>query len=307
RNFETPYNENLILSSTTGAGGLANGVLGDTSNLPLLPGIRTQYNVGFQQALGKLIIIDGDYFNKRTNNAYDFNVLFNTSVTLPISWQMSKLDGVSLRVNLTNYKGLSAFMTAGHTRARFSPPESGGLFFNSNLPAGVFRIDHDQNLEQTTQAQYQFEHWKKLLPYVNFTWRYDSGLVAGSVPDFATALGFTADQQAQIGLFCGSTFATPTHPILACASANRGALRVRIPADGAENDDTNPPRIAPRNLFDFSVGTDNLLRGEHTKVTLRFTGINITNKITLYNFLSTFSGTHFVSPRAFQVQAGVTF
>src|SRR5258707_6527974 len=307
RNFETPYNENLILSSATGAGGLANGVLGDTSNLPLLPGDRTQYNLGFQQAIGKHLMVDGDYFNKHTDNAYDFNVLFNTSVTFPISWKMSKLDGASLRINLTNYKGLSAFMTAGHTRARFFPPESGGLFFNFNLPSGVFRIDHDQNFEQTTQVQYQFEHWKKLLPYVNFTWRYDSGLVAGSVPDFATALGFTADQQAQIGLFCGSTFATPTNPILACASANRGALRVSIPADGTANNDTNPPRIAPRNVFDFSVGTDNLLRGEHTKVTLRFTGINITNKIALYNFLSTFSGTHFVTPRAFQVQAGVTF
>lgn len=307
RNFETPYNENLILSSATGAGGLANGILGDSSNLPLLPGIRTQYNFGFQQALGKHIIIDGDYFNKRTNNAYDFNVLFNTSVTFPISWQTSKLDGISLRVNLTNYKGLSAFMVAGHTRARFFPSESGGLFFNSDLPLGVFRIDHDQNLEQTTQVQYQFEHWKKLLPYVNFTWRYDSGLVAGSVPDFATALGFTANQQTQIGLFCGSTFATPTSPILACTSANRGALRLRIPADGTENDDTNPPRIAPRNLFDISVGTDNLLRTEHTRMMLRVTTMNITNKVALYNFLSTFSGTHFVAPRAFQVQAGVTF
>jgi len=198
-------------------------------------------------------------------------------------------------------------MVAGHTRARFFPPESGGLFFNSDLPSGVFRIDHDQNLEQTTQVQYQFQHWKKLLPYVNFTWRYDSGLVAGSVPDFATALDFTADQQAQIGLFCGNTFATLKTPITTCASSNRGALRIRIPADGTENDDTNPPRVAPRSLFDFSVGTDNLLRGEHTKVTLRFTGINITNKVALYNFLSTFSGTHFVTPRAFQIQAGVTF
>jgi hypothetical protein len=307
RNFETPYNENLILSSVTGAGGLANGVLGDNSNLPLQPGRRNQFNAGFQQALGKYLIIDGDYFNKRTTNAYDFNVLFNTSVTFPISWQNSKLDGVSLRINLANYKGLSAFMVAGHTRARFFPPESGGLFFNSDLPAGVFRIDHDQNFEQTTQVQYQFTKWKKVAPYAAFTWRYDSGLVAGAVPDFATALGFTADQQAQIGLFCGGTFATPAQPILSCTSANRGALRLRIPADGAANDDTNPPRIAPRNLFDFSVGTDNLLRTERAKLTLRFTGINLTNKVSLYNFLSTFSGTHFVTPRAFQVQAGVTF
>jgi outer membrane receptor protein involved in Fe transport len=307
RTFETPYNENLILSSATGAGGLANGILGDSTNLPLAPGRRHQFNFGVQQAIGRYIVVDGDYYYKRTQNAFDFNVLLSTSVVFPIAWQMSKLDGAGLRVNLTNYKGLTAFIVAGHTRARYFPPESGGLFFNSDLPGGVFRIDHDQKFQETTQVQYRFENWKRLAPYVAFTWRYDSGLVAGSVPDFDSALGLSADQQAQIGLFCGSTFATPTSPILACGSANRGALRVVIPADGKENDDTNPPRIAPRSLFDFSVGTDNLFRGEHTKVTLRFTGINITNKIALYNFLSTFSGTHFVSPRAFQVQAGVTF
>jgi Carboxypeptidase regulatory-like domain/TonB-dependent Receptor Plug Domain len=307
RNFESPYNENLILSSATGAGGLANGILGDTSNLPLLPGRRNQFNVGFQQSVGNHVVIDVDYFNKRTTNAYDFNVLFNTSVTFPISWQFSKLDGVSARVNLTNYKGLSAFMVAGHTRARYFPPESGGLFFNSDLPSGVFRIDHDQAFQQTTQVQYQIQRWKKLAPYFAFTWRYDSGLVSGAVPDFDTALGFSADQQAQIGLFCGNIVATPAQSITTCADPNRGALRVRIPADGTANDDTNPPRIAPRHLFDFSAGTDNLFRSEHKKITLRFNVLNLTNKEALYNFQSTFSGTHFVSPRTFQIQTGVTF
>jgi hypothetical protein len=307
RNFETPYNENLILSSATGAGGLANGIFGDTSNQPLQPGRRNQFNLGFQQALGKYVIVDGDYFNKRTTNAYDFNVLFNTSVVFPISWARSKIDGVSARINLTNYHGLSAFMVAGHTRARYFPPESGGLFFNSDLPGGVFRIDHDQAFQQTTQVQYQFNQWKRLAPYVAFTWRYDSGLVAGAVTDYATALGFSPDEQQQIGLFCGGVFATLDNPITTCTDSNRGALRVRIPADGTENDDTNPPRIAPRHLFDLSVGTDNLLRTEHTKMTLRFTGLNLTNKAALYNFESTFSGTHFVSPRAFQGQVGVTF
>ncbi|HJP91567.1 MAG TPA: TonB-dependent receptor [Pyrinomonadaceae bacterium] len=307
RVFETPYNENLILSSVTGAGGLANGVLGDTSNLPLAPGRRNQFNVGFQQALGRYFVLDGDYYYKRTHNAYDFNVLFNTSVVFPISWQTSKLDGVSARLNLTNYKGLSAFVVAGHTRARYFPPESGGLFFNSDLPEGVFRIDHDQAFQQTTQVQYQVQRWKGLSPYFAFTWRYDSGLVAGAVSDFDTALTFSGDNQAQIGLFCGSTFATPTQPLTSCSDPNRGATRVRIPADGTANDDHNPPRIAPRHLFDFSAGTDNLLRTEHTRLTLRFTVLNLTNKEALYNFQSTFSGTHFVSPRSFQGQVGVTF
>lgn len=307
RNFETPYNENLILSSATGAGGLGNGVLGDTSNLPLQPGTRTQFNAGIQQALGRYLLLDFDYFNKRTNNAYDFNVLLNTSIAFPIAWQKSKLDGASFKFNLTNYKGLTAFMTAGHTRARFFPPETGGLFFNSDLPTGVFRIDHDQNFEQTTNVQYQFQHWQKLMPYIGFTWRYDSGAVAGAVTDYATALTFTPDQQQQIGLFCGSTFATLAEPIRSCTSASRGALRVRIPADGRENDDTNPPRIAPRHLFDLSVGTDNLFRSDHTRISLRFSAVNLTNKMALYNFLSTFSGTHFVAPRTFQVQAGISF
>src|SRR3989442_3921927 len=307
RSFETPYNENLILSSATGAGGLADGTLGNATAQALKPGQRTQFNLGFQQSVGKLLVLDVDYFNKRTTNAYDFNVILNSPIAFPISWNKSKIDGLSFRANVTNYKGFSAFVVAGHTRARFFPPETGGLFFNSDLPTGVFRIDHDQKFQQTTQVQYQFQHWKKLAPYVNFTWRYDSGLVAGSVPDFASTLDFTPDQQAQIGLFCGNTFATPTQGITTCSDAHRGALRVRIPADGTANDDHNPPRIAPRHLFDFSVGTDNLLRTEHTKVTLRFTALNITNKEALYNFLSTFSGTHFVTPRTYQVQLGVNF
>jgi hypothetical protein len=307
RTFETPYNENLVLSSATGAGGLADGILGSATSQPLQPGRRNQFNTGIQQGIGRYIIIDADYFWKYTTNAYDFNVILNSPIAFPISWSKSKLDGVAVRVNLAEYKGFSAFFVAGHTRARYFPPETGGLFFNSALPEGVFRIDHDQAFQQTTQVQYQFNQFKELKPYVAFTWRYDSGLVAGSVPDFATALTLTPDQQAQIGLFCGGVFATPTQGLTSCNDPNRGATRVVIPADGTANDDHNPPRIAPRHLFDATIGSDNLFRTEHAKVSLRLTGINLTNKEALYNFLSTFSGTHFVTPRAFQAQMGITF
>ena len=70
---------------------------------------------------------------------------------------------------------------------------------------------------------------------------------------------------------------------------------------------TNPPRIAPRHLLDLGLGVDNLLHGERTKVRVRFSVINLTNQDALYNFLSTFSGTHFVTPRAYQLQVGVNF
>jgi hypothetical protein len=60
-------------------------------------------------------------------------------------------------------------------------------------------------------------------------------------------------------------------------------------------------------LFDVSVGEDNLFRGDRYKWSLRFTVINLTNKTALYNYLSTFSGTHFVTPRSETVELGFHF
>jgi hypothetical protein len=55
------------------------------------------------------------------------------------------------------------------------------------------------------------------------------------------------------------------------------------------------------------IGAHNPLYTDRTKLRLRFSIINLTNKDALYEFLSTFSGTHFVTPRAFQLQVGVIF
>jgi hypothetical protein len=118
------------------------------------------------------------------------------------------------------------------------------------------------------------------------------------------------DQQAQAGLFCGSVHATPTTPISPtglCPASQYGSTLLKIPAAGTENDDHNPPRVAPRNLFDVAVGDDNLFKGERKKVSLRLAVVNVTNRTALYNFLSTFSGTHYVTPRAVTVTIGFHF
>jgi len=194
--------------------------------------------------------------------------------------------------------------------ARFFPPQIGGLGVTVGQSGLPFRIDHDERFNETTHLQYQFG---KRGPWLGFNWRYDSGLVAGAVP-FATdtttpvnLTGLTADQQMQAGLFCGSVFPTLSAPLTTCAPSQYGSTRVVIPAPGTENDDHNPPRIAPRSLFDASIGHDNLFHGDRYKWSLRFTAINITNKVALYNFLSTFSGTHFVTPRSENVELGFHF
>jgi hypothetical protein len=217
RVFLTPYNENLILSSSTGAGGLANGSLGTATVHPLAPASRNQYNVGLAQQFGSKLSVQGEYFWKYTFGAYDFNTILNTPLNFPIQFRESKIDGALVRITLNNIHGLSAFSVLGHTRSRLFSPEIGGINFGAQY-APVARPDHDQAFEQTTNIQYQLPKGRLGGMWLGFTWRFDSGLVVVSVPDYSTALTLTGDEQQQIGLYCGNVVATVTQPLRTCNS-----------------------------------------------------------------------------------------
>jgi hypothetical protein len=312
RVLETPFNENLIVASVGCDSPVLNPLLScsSSSSTPLGPGWRNEFHAGLQQAVGKYLVFSGEYIWKYTHNAYDFSILGNTPIFFPIAWDRSKIPGFAGRVSVPNLHGFSAQMVFSTVSARFFLPQVSGAGATPSAPAGVFRIDHDEKFNQTTHLQYQ--PWQRG-PWIGFNWRYDSGLVAGAVP-FATdantpvdLTGLTADQQMQAGLFCGNVFPTLTSPLTSCAPSQYGSTRVTIPAPGTENDDHNPPRIAPRHLFDIAVGDDNLFRGDKYKWSLRVTAINVTNKVALYNFLSTFSGTHFLTPRTYTAELGFHF
>lgn len=310
RTLETPFNENLVLSSS----GCSNAVLAPLlactpgSSGTLDPGYRNEFHAGLQQAIGKWAMFSGEYIWKYTHNAFDFGVLGNTPITFPIDWHNSKIPGYALHADIPNFHNFSAYFVASSVAARFFPPQSAGAGAAPQTGGQPFRIDHDEKFNQTTHLQYQIG---KRGPWAGGNWRYDSGLVAGAVP-FATdsttpvdLSGLTFDQQAQAGITCNGVAATRTAGFQSCAPSQYSSSLVSIPTPGTENDDKNPPRIAPRNLFDLSIGQENIFRKEHYKVDLDLTAINITNKYALYNFLSTFSGTHYVTPRA--LTAKLTF
>jgi Carboxypeptidase regulatory-like domain len=318
RVLETPFNENLILASLGAVNPVITDVIGGASlQAPIRSGQRNQFNAGFQQAFGKYAVVDADYLWKYTHNAYDFSTFGNTPIFFPIAWKNSKIDGPSVRVSMPNYHGFTALVVLAHVRARYFPPQIGGL--GASITGGeVFRIDHDQAFNQTTHLQYQpFKN----LPWIGFNWRYDSGLVASNpnLSDFPTASGFLdADQQTAIGLFCvdaggvthNASLSTPlavgAGTICGANPTKTGSKLLNI-AGPTFDVDHNPTRVKPRNLFDASVGDDNLFRGDKYKWSLRFTVINLTNKVAAYNFLSTFSGTHFVTPRSETVELGFHF
>jgi hypothetical protein len=336
RTLESPFNENLVLSSIGCANPVLNPLLlcSSLSTNPLSPGFRNEFHAGLEQAFGRYLVFSGEWISKYTHNGYDFSVLGNTPITFPIEWHNSKIPGYAGRVSVPNFHGFSALMVFSSVAARFFTPQIGGAGATP-VAVGPFRIDHDEHFNQTTHFQYQ--PWK-LGPWLGFNWRYDSGLVAGATPCFGSVtLGnncpgsipaagvpgggyistiaanvggvpLSADQESEAGFFCGAQRATPTAPLpYNCPAAQFGSNLIKVPAPNAENDDLHPPRIASRNLFDVSVGDDNLFKGDHYKWSLTLTAINIANRLALYNFLSTFSGTHYVTPRALTAQIGFHF
>jgi hypothetical protein len=333
RVLETPFNENLVLSSIGCGNSALNPLLGCTVSgvTPFAPGWRNEFHAGIQQALGRYLVFSGEYIWKYTHNAYDFSILGNTPITFPIEWERSKIPGYAARVSVPNFHGFSALAVFSSVAARFFTPQIGGAGAVPAVAVGSttstpFRIDHDEKFNLTTHIQYQ--PWK-LGPWFGFNWRYDSGLVAGQTPCFggncaqttvdstgapAVALTdsfgtpLTADQEFEAGLFCGSIRATPTVALPnPCPLSQYGSTLLNVPKPNTENDDKNPPRIAARSLFDIAIGHDNLFRGDKYKVSLQVTAINITNKYALYNFLSTFSGTHYVTPRTLTAELGFHF
>jgi len=312
RVLETPFNENLIIASDGCDSPVLNPLLGCSAvgTTPLSPGWRNEFHAGLEQAFGKYLVFSGEYVWKYTHNAYDFSILGNTPIFFPIAWDRSKIPGFAGRVSVPDVHGFSALMVFSTVSARFFLPQVSGAGETPAAPAGVFRIDHDERFNETTHLQYQI---RKNGPWLGFNWRYDSGMVAGAVPfaaDTTTPVdlsGLTADQQMQAGLFCGNALPSLGAPLTTCAPSQYGSSRVTIPVPGTENDDHNPPRIAPRHVFDLAIGDDDIFRGDKYKWSLRLTAINLTNKVALYNFLSTFSGTHFLTPRTYTAEIGFHF
>jgi hypothetical protein len=335
RTLETPFNENLVLSSQgcatpavgllffaagEGCGSASVPAVFNPSPTPLAPGFRNEFHAGLQQAFGKYLVVDGEYIWKYTHSGYDFSVLGATPVTFPIEWHNSKIPGFAIRASVPSVHGFSAQVVMSSVAAVFYTPQIGGV---GAVPVVTvpgeftpFRIDHDEHFNQTTHFQYQ--PWKRG-PWFGFNWRYDSGLVAGAVPfatggnggnDIVNVSSLSPDQQFQAGLFCGAVRATPftsISPTDTCLASQYGSTLLKIPAPDTENDNTNPQRVAPRNLFDMALGDDNLFHGDRYKWSARITAINVTNKYALYNFLSTFSGTHYVTPRAITGEVGFHF
>jgi len=275
RTYQTPPNENLLLSSSEESAVLAppsvRDELGGAYRL-IRPERQDVYEAGLQQSLARAGLLSATYYHKSSRDLQDNDNFFNTGIIFPTSLARSRVNGAEARLLLFPGKRFSATVSATHYHVVVTPPFTGGLFLGAAaidaLSAGPFVIDHDQRLGLASNAVYNLT--RRL--WTSATIRHDSGLVSN--PSDPAAVAADPDYADQL-------------PYVNLASS--------------------PARVRPRTITDWALGytrkTGDGRRSWETVLTLN----NVTNATALYNFQSIFVGTRVVAPRSASLRVRLYF
>jgi Carboxypeptidase regulatory-like domain len=264
--FITPEYENILLSSSAQASSLVppevqQSALAGFGRLFNRSEHHNAQNYGIQQGIGSKLRVDVSYWKRQVQFTADQDQFFNTGIVFPLNFKGGDLSGWNVRFDGGPWKGLRGYLSLGHVHALYDPPLVGGLFINASpldISQGPFLIDHDQKLQEQLGL-----FWD--IPGSGFwtgvTQRYDSGLV--------THANSPAD------VLAGGPDTAYAEPFI--------------------NFNTNPTRVKSRMVWDFSLGSH--LKQYGVPFELQLDLLNAFDKQGLYNFMSTFGGTHVIPPR----------
>jgi hypothetical protein len=264
RNYQTPPNENLLLSGSESASRLApesvRNALGNTF-VPLQPERQDVFEIGVQHALFGSMSLDVSAYRKRASDQQDNNNFFDTGIIFPTTLKAIRAHGVEARLTVPRFRGASGTLSLTTSRAVSTPPFTGGLFLGQDavdlLSAGPFVIDHDQVLSVHGTVNYS----TTLGVWLGGSVRYDSGLVSN-----------------------------PSDPAEVAVDPDFADLLPFVDLESAV------PRVRPRTIVDAVVGYDARSNGR-LRWSIRLQVNNLTNQTALFNFQSVFVGTRVVAPR----------
>lgn len=263
RLYQTPVNENLLLSNSPQASVLTPPAVREAlggSFVLIRPERQNFYEVGLQQALWKKFSLGVAYYHKDGWDQADNNNFFNTGIIFPIALKSIRVNSVESRLVVPMMKGFSGTFSLTHSRAISNPPFTGGLFLGNDavaaLSAGPFVIDHDQKLAMHGILNYS--HRRGF--YATLSVRYDSGLVVN-----------------------------PSDPVQVAQDPDYSDLLPYV------NLESKPPRTRPRTVTDIVVGYTHSPDGK-PRYDIALQVSNLFNVTALYNFQSIFVGTRVVQP-----------
>ena len=152
RIFQTPSNENILLSSSPEAEALDNSV--PAVQLPVPPSHGNYYELGLTQALWNKLSVNANMFRRDVNNYADDNQILSTGISFAISFQKAIIYGAEGKIEIPHWGPFSGFASYSYIVGNAFYPVTGGLFLGDdadNPNTGHFPDSQDQR--QTLRAR----------------------------------------------------------------------------------------------------------------------------------------------------------
>ncbi len=258
RTFGTPPFENILVSAAPATR------FNQGFYLPVRPSRGNYYEGGLTQALGRRVRLDANYFHRSIRNFQDDDLLLNTGVGFPITFNHATVRGTEVKLSVPRWGRFAGYLSYANTIGIAQYPLSGGLFLDNGAPALLnstdrFSITQDQRNTARAWARYQIT--KRL--WTAWSASYNSGLPTESVDQLPDRDFLTLEYGANV---------------VNKANFSRG-------------------RVRPSFSLNASVGLD-LWRKEPRSITLQGDVMNLTNRLNLINFAGLLSGTAIAQPRS---------
>ncbi|MBV9887034.1 MAG: TonB-dependent receptor, partial [Acidobacteria bacterium] len=158
RIFQTPSNQNLLISSAPTIATLSDKVL----RLPVQPSHGNYYELGFSKGVFGQLRFDVNGYSRRVDNFADDDQLLSTAVSFPIAFKKAYIYGVEGKLEIPHWHRFSGFVSYSYLVGSAYLPVTGGLFLGDdasnaiNNITGRFWVSQDQRNTVRTRLRYDF-------------------------------------------------------------------------------------------------------------------------------------------------------
>jgi len=258
RIFGTPPFENLLVSASPDLR------FGEAVYLPLRPARGNYCEAGLSKSLGRHARLDATYFRRDVRNFEDDDLLLNTGVSFPISFDNAVIRGTEVKVEMPRWGRFSGYLSYTNSTGMGQLPITGGLFLDegaADLVTSHERFAVSQDQRNTARAMVRCQITSRI--WTAWSALYNSGLPVedlGELPDYGVLV-------AQYG-----------QDVVNRVNLSRG-------------------RVRPSFSLNAAVGAD-VWRSDRMKVSLQANVTNVTDQLNVINFAGLLSGTALALPRS---------
>jgi TonB-dependent Receptor Plug Domain len=251
RVFQTPSSENILLSSSSTVESI------DPTNffrLPVEPSQGNYYEAGFTKVFREKLRLSGNYFRRNVNNYADDDQIDNTAISFPIAFEKAIIYGAEAKLELTEWRRFTGFLSYSYEVGNTWFPVTGGLFLGDDASEAKSRLTghfpDSQDQRNTIRGRLRYQVKPRF--WIAGGIQYDTGLPFEFGGDPAEALALYGPQ------------------VLARVNFDRG-------------------RIYPSFQINASAGVD-VYKSERLKMQFQIDGQNLTDVLDVIDFGGLFSG-----------------